>query len=172
MNKTPDFSIVITIYNLETYIGKCIESVQSQKNVSFEIICVDDCSTDNSWGIIESYARNDARIRLLKTEQNGGLATARNLGFKAAVGKYVYNIDGDDILAENALETMHEYMDNNRLDMLSFSAISFFDDDELRKFGTEDEYLRKNDYPGVWNGKKLFAELVKNDERINGNMVL
>ncbi len=166
------FSIVITIYNIEDYIGECIESIRAQNDIDFEIICVDDCSTDKSWDVLKSYAKYDERIKLFKTEKNSGLASARNIGLRASIGEYIYNIDGDDLLAENALETMYQYMSKYELDMLSFSALSFFDDDSLHKFGTEDEYIRKNEYPGVWEGKKLFAELVKNDERVNGNMVL
>lgn len=172
MESSPAFSIVITVYNIEEYIGECIESILSQSFNDFELICVDDCSSDNSYNILKQYEDTDERIHVYRLEKNVGLASARNFGIKKSCGDYIYNIDGDDKLTENALEIMYDLMKNNNLDVLSFSALSFFDDEKLKEFGDEKEYLRKNEYKGVWKGKDFFAELIKNGDRAVGNMVL
>ena len=172
MDSIVDFSIIVTVYNIEKYIAECLDSLLGQNDVSFEIICVDDYSSDESFRIVQDYSKRDKRIRLYKLDKNVGLASARNLGIRKANGRYIYNIDGDDKLANGALKVMYDYMSNNQLDVLSFSALSFFDSEELKKFGNENEYIRKNEYSGIWEGKRLFAELIKNDERASGNMVL
>lgn len=167
-----DISVVITVYNIEKYIGECLDSILSQDGVSIEIICVDDCSIDNSRNIVESYMKDDGRIKLIHTSHNGGLATARNIGIRESRGKYLYNIDGDDKLEKGALKKMFFLMERYDLDLLSFSAYSFFENEEMKRYGDEFEYIRKHEYPGIQSGQELFAKLMRNGDRVNGNMVL
>ena len=80
-------SIVVPVYNVEKYVGKCIDSLLRQTYTNLEIILVDDGSTDNSCNICEQYAIKDNRIRVYH-KQNGGLSDARNYGIKRASGKH------------------------------------------------------------------------------------
>ena len=102
-------SVIISLYNYEKYIGECLESLLGQTFQSFEIIVVDDCSTDNSIAIIKSYfSKFNGRLRLTKTKVNtGGGGEPRNLGFRFSIGKYVFFMDADDALVKTGLEEMY-----------------------------------------------------------------
>ena len=90
-------SIIIPIYNSEQYLGKCIDSVLKQTFTDFELLLINDGSTDSSGKICDEYALKDARVRVFHKE-NGGVSAARNTGIKAAKGKYVTFVDADDTL--------------------------------------------------------------------------
>lgn len=165
-------SVVITVYNVDKYIGQCLDSIISQTGVKFEIICVNDLSPDNSLAILTEYAGRDDRIRIVNRRENGGLSSARNTGIRCAKGRYLYNIDGDDMLAPGALYKMFSICEENKLDMLSFSAGAFYDDDCSEDFGSEDQYERKHRYEGIRKGYELFCEMLKNGDRATSNRVL
>lgn len=167
-----DISVIVTVYNLEKYIGECLDSIIKQTGVEFEIVCVDDASTDGSLSVLKEYEEKDSRIKVIRLSENKGLASARNAGYRYAQGEYLYNIDGDDLLMEGALLRMYTCAKENDLDLLGFAAKSFFDEEELRRFGDEKEYVRKYEYPGVYKGIELFATLMKNGDRATSNRVL
>ena len=95
-------SVIIPVYNVEKYLGECLESIIDQSLEDIEIVCVNDGSTDNSLSILESYAELDNRIKII-SQENHGLAAARNTGLKNINGDYVYFIDSDDFLELSAL---------------------------------------------------------------------
>ena len=98
MYKT-ELSIIIPVYNVEKYIRACLDSVIAQTYRDYELLLIDDGSTDKSGIICDEYARLD-NVRAFHTE-NCGVSHARNIGIVNAVGKYIYFIDGDDLLADN-----------------------------------------------------------------------
>ena len=99
-------SIVIPVYNVRDYVGKCIESVICQTYKELEIIIVNDGSTDNSLDIVRKYERKDKRIKVID-KQNGGLSDARNTGLKQATGKYIMFLDSDDFIDRDMLSVLH-----------------------------------------------------------------
>ena len=98
-------SIIVPVYNVSEYLPRCVESLLGQSGGDFEVILVDDGSTDGSGAICDSYAARDARVRCIHKE-NGGLSSARNAGLDAAVGERVLFVDGDDYLTPFALERL------------------------------------------------------------------
>ena len=106
-NCLPKVSIVIPVYNAVSYIHRCLDSVCNQTLKDIEIICVDDCSTDNSLDILYEYAQNDDRIRVIKREQNGGESTARNTGLDIAQGEFLAFVDNDDALDLDLYEKLY-----------------------------------------------------------------
>jgi len=100
------FSVVVPVYNVEKYIGFCIESLQKQTLKEIEIILVDDGSPDKSGEICDLYAAKDARIIVIH-KKNGGVSAARNDGMDIAKGEYIIFCDSDDWLPENALEKLY-----------------------------------------------------------------
>lgn len=96
-------SIIIPVYNVEKYLRICLDSVLAQTYGGYEVIMVNDGSTDDSGKICEEYAGKDARFHLI-TQENMGLASARNTGIRAAKGKYIYFIDSDDCINPSLLE--------------------------------------------------------------------
>ncbi|MDT0642281.1 glycosyltransferase family 2 protein [Zunongwangia sp. F363] len=110
-------SIIVPIYNAENYLFNCIESILGQSYQKFQIILVDDGSTDNSLSICTKFASNDGRIKVL-TKSNGGVSSARNAGLKNSTGKYILQIDADDILLDDALLELVTQAENNGSDIV------------------------------------------------------
>lgn len=110
----PIVSVITPVYNSEKYIENTINSVRNQSFSHFEMILVDDCSTDNSCQIIENIAKEDKRIRYILLEKNSGAAVARNTGIDAASGRYIAFLDSDDMWKENKLELQLNFMKKNK----------------------------------------------------------
>jgi Glycosyltransferases involved in cell wall biogenesis len=106
-------SVITPAYNASAYIAETIESVKAQSFSNWEMIIVDDCSTDNTYDIAHSYAEIDTRIRVIKHIKNSGVAAARNTALEAAIGDYIAFLDSDDIWMPNKLEKQHSYMEVN-----------------------------------------------------------
>lgn len=98
------FSIIIPIYNSEKFLSTCLDSILKQDMDSFEIICINDGSTDNSQIILEEYAKKSSRIKILQQE-NKGVSSARNAGIKQANGDYILFLDSDDYYYNNHILT-------------------------------------------------------------------
>ena len=96
------FSVIVPIYNVEQYLPFCIESVLNQSFKDFELILVNDGSTDNSLSVCKKYADKDSRI-VVVDQENKWLSGARNSGIKLAKGDYLIFIDGDDAIKQDAL---------------------------------------------------------------------
>lgn len=112
-------SIVIPVYNAEQYIERCIRSILSQSLQEFEIICVVDCSPDNSSIIIKEIASNDERVRILENEVNCGPMYSRMIGYKNAKGEYISFVDSDDTIEKTFLETLYKKAKDSNADIAS-----------------------------------------------------
>lgn len=102
----PKVSVIIPVYNVEKYLGECLDSVLGQTLRDIEVICVDDGSTDGSPAILSVYAAKDARVKIL-TQSNSGAGPARNAGLDAATGEYLFFCDPDDWCGRGMLKAMH-----------------------------------------------------------------
>ncbi len=155
-SKDPLVSVIIPVYNVEKYLEECLESVTKQTLQQIEIIFVNDGSTDSSLEIIERFARQDPRITIL-TQENFGLSVTRNNGLSLAKGKYIYFLDSDDSIKPDALETLVQKMEEDRLDILYFNTECFTEDtiyeEELRSHVAY--FVRKHSYPQVYEGEDL-----------------
>lgn len=116
-------SVIIPVYNVEKYLKQCVDSVLAQTYQNIEIILVDDGSTDSSGQICDEYSNQHKSIKSLH-EQNGGASSARNYGLKHAKGDYVYFLDSDDYLINNAIERMVVCAVNNQADLVFIEAKS------------------------------------------------
>ncbi|MBE6827715.1 MAG: glycosyltransferase family 2 protein [Ruminococcaceae bacterium] len=114
------FSIVIPVYNATKYLEDCLNSISSQSlsKELYEIVCVEDCSTDKSYDLLMELGKNIENIRIFKNEENLGQAPTRNVGLGKAVGKYVWFVDDDDIIYPNVLESIAELLLKNEPDAL------------------------------------------------------
>ena len=101
----PTFSIIVPVYNVEKYLPKCLDSLVNQTYSDIEIICINDGSPDNSLSILEEYAKNDNRIKIINQE-NQGVSVARNVGIDNATGDYIIFVDADDWIELNACEIL------------------------------------------------------------------
>lgn len=103
--KLPEISIIVPIYNVEEYLRKCIDSILSQTYTDFEVLLIDDGSTDQCGEICDVYSLKDVRVRVFH-KQNGGLTSARNYGMERARGKWIMHVDGDDWIEKDILELL------------------------------------------------------------------
>lgn len=129
---SPLFSIVVPVYNIEKYIENCILSILKQTFTDFELILVDDGSSDRSSEICDEYALQDSRIKVIHKE-NGGLVSARQAGVAVAVGEYVTGVDGDDWISIHYLERFAEVIQQYRPDVVCCGAIWAYENKEVRK---------------------------------------
>lgn len=99
-----EVSVILTVYNGEAFLSRSISSLLRQTLRDIEILCVDDCSTDGTLGVLNAYARDDERVRVIHLDHNVGLAKARNEALRHATGRYVCTLDADDWYSDDALE--------------------------------------------------------------------
>ena len=100
-------SFVVPVYNAEEFLPRCIECILNQTLSDIEIICINDCSTDNSLSILNQYEEKDNRIKVLSNPQNQGQSVARNRGIKEAIGEYIMFVDSDDYIHPQSAEIMY-----------------------------------------------------------------
>lgn len=110
-------SIIVPVYNVETYISECIESIQKQTYKKLQIILVDDGSTDRSGTLCDEYAKKDQRIEVIH-QPNGGLVTARKRGLEVAEGQYIGFVDGDDSINMNMYQSLINEMETSGADFV------------------------------------------------------
>ena len=119
-------SVVVPVYNVEKYVGKCLESILHQTMQDFEVIVVDDCSPDGSMTVVKSYADKDPRFRIVTHEVNRGLMQARKSGYSVAEGEYLMFLDSDDFLPSDAMEAMYAEALRTSADVVSGELILFY----------------------------------------------
>lgn len=162
---TPAVSVLVPAYNVERYLGDCLDSVLSQEGAEFEIVCVDDGSTDGTGRILERYEAADARIRVIRQE-NAGPAAARNRLLDEARGKWICSCDADDLLAPGALRRMLSSAQAGGLDALFFCAEAFYDSAELedRYPSFKTYYAVSRDFSVPRPGAEYFCDCVEAGE--------
>lgn len=160
-------SIIMPCYNVENYIEETIKSLLNQTFQNYEIICIDDGSTDNTLSFLRKFEKEHTCIRVI-SNSNHGQGYERNIGISKAKGKYIYYMDSDDLLAPNCLEKIYRYAEENNLDLLFFEGTSFYESKslELRFPQYKTAYTRKNAYPRVYTGEELYIHLRQNGDLI------
>lgn len=143
-------SIIIPFYNVEQYIAQCLDSVYNQDipEDEYEVICVNDASPDNSREIVKEYQKKHKNLILLEHNINKKLGAARNTGRRVANGKYIWNVDSDDMIAPNCLNEMLGTCEKNDLDVLMFRA-SYFRNGVLEERKTEFRDEKKKPSSGI-----------------------
>lgn len=112
-------SVIIPVYNAEKYLEKCLDSVINQTLKEIEIICIDDCSTDNSYSILKEYIKKDNRIVVFKNKTNHGAGYTRNVGLNFSKGEYIGFVDSDDYIDEKYYEELYNTAKKYDPDMVS-----------------------------------------------------
>lgn len=142
-------SVIVPVYNAEKYLRECVDSVLSQTFIDFELLLIDDGSTDSSGAICDEYAEHDSRVRVFHKE-NGGVSSARNLGLSNFNGSHLIFMDSDDYWYENtALEQLYKTSKSYNLDII------------------------RGEYKAVdEDGKDLFIRPIKEDKYVISNKVI
>ena len=151
----PVVSVIVPVYNVEPYVGECLASLQAQTFRDFEAVCVNDGCTDESPAVLERFADEDQRFRIVDQE-NGGLSAARNKGLDSATGTYVCFLDSDDKFAPQTLEHLVAAAEEHELDLVDFASDTFYESDAVKHIHAEERH--RDDIPGVHSGAHLLCE--------------
>lgn len=161
MKKNWKVSVIVPVYNLEKYLGKCVESLLAQTYPNMEILLVDDGSQDTSPALCDSYAQRDARVRAIHKE-NGGLVSAWKRGVEEAAGDYLSFVDGDDWVDDRMLEEMAAFLTGSQKEIVSSDYV-------IEKEGGRQTYvwqqLPAGEYIGEGLKKEVVPQLLGNEER-------
>lgn len=134
-------SIIVPVYNVESYLKECIESIINQTYKELEILLIDDGSTDGSGSICDEYKQKDNRIKTIH-QNNRGISNARNVGLKSASGKYICFVDSDDLIHPQMVELLYNSLIDNDADISICHEISFSDNDSF-VFDTYESYTKE-----------------------------
>lgn len=159
MDKIYQLSIIVPVYNVEEWLERCLDSILAQTWKDFELICVDDGSTDSSLNILHKYQKIDDRIKIIHKE-NGGLVSARKAGIIAAAGEYISYVDSDDWIEENMCQCMMEKAIETDADIITSGVKLEYQDGIITELGEVKE--------GIYAGEKLktafWTNMINTDE--------
>jgi len=162
-NNNPLLSIIIPFYNVEKFIAQCLDSVYNQDipESDYEVICVNDASPDKSRDIVLEYQKKHSNLILVEHEVNKKLGAARNTGRAVAKGKYIWNVDSDDMIQPNALNKIIRICESENLDVLIFNFDYF--SNSSQRFNTAYPFINSEILNGIDFIKKYcignFAEI-------------
>ena len=172
-------SIIVPMYNAEKFIGKTIESVLAQTYQNWEMLIMNDVSTDNSLAIVSMYAKKDERIKIVNTEKNVGVVKGRNFLIDLAIGKYIAFLDADDYWHNEKLEKQIKFMKekNASISCTEYTRVKENEEkinDVIIKEEISYNDMLKNNYLGCLTviydakkiGKRYFKELEKNEDYV------
>ena len=146
-------SVIVPVYNVESYLEECLESIIIQTYSNLEIILVNDGSTDNSGKICDLYNKKDNRIKVIHKE-NGGLSSARNEGLKIATGKYISFIDSDDfLLHKNVYSEMINIIERENSDLVHGDALKYYSDLKKESFNN---LKNRGNFIGTLDSEEFF----------------
>lgn len=143
----PKVSVIIPVYNTEKYLRKCLDSVCNQTLSDIEIICVNDCSPDNSLDILKEFSQKDSRIKVINFEENKGVSIARNTGIDSATGEFIGFVDADDFIDLDFYEKLYNKAIETDADCVKGNIFDYdekTDKSTLTAFYDQNDKIRKN----------------------------
>lgn len=158
-------SIIIPIYNASMYLSECLDSILSQDFTDFELLLIDDGSTDNSGEICDEYAEKDTRIKVFH-QKNQGVSVARNTGLDYAQGEYLMFVDADDILLPKGISKLYEHISSSGTDV-SLASTQVFVGDIVRPYHMypskkTNDVINNMNHPALW-GYLFRLSLINNN---------
>lgn len=160
------YSIIIPVYNCQDYIGRCIESIINQKYKNYEIILIDDGSSDNSGTICDEYAKDNKQIKVIH-KKNEGVSAARNDGLNQVSGKYICFLDSDDYIDKNYFDTIDKIIEkHNEVELINFGFYSEVENSKFELLSSDiinykEKYYNsqikiKKDFVNLWDNTMLY----------------
>lgn len=154
-------SVVVPVYNVERYLEECLNSILQQNFSGYEIICVEDCSTDRSGNILKKYEGLSSNIKIIWNAYNKGLSSARNIGLENAEGEYVLFVDSDDYLMQGALKRLYMTASQHKCDVVYFNKKVLYESDWKGTEPGEKKYCCAKDV--VMTGREAFVKFMNQD---------
>jgi glycosyltransferase involved in cell wall biosynthesis len=137
---TPSISVIVPVFNVERYLRRCLDSITAQTFAEFEVVLVDDGSTDGSTDICREYVARDRRFRLIQQE-NSGVSSARNTGIEHAHGVFLGFIDGDDTIAPRMLEVLHGLITEHEASMSVCSIENVYGSNVIPQYPAQETFV-------------------------------
>lgn len=162
----PKISIIVTTYNIQDYVENALQSLIKQSLQNIEIICVDDCSSDNTVNVIKKYLQKDNRITLVALNENKGVSNARNIGINKAKGEYIAFVDGDDWVDLDFYEKLYLNAIENDADVSKGRLVKLGLDFDFKS--NLNKRIRKNKY--AFNGE--FTTAIYRNEFLKNNKIV
>ncbi|MBO4277156.1 MAG: glycosyltransferase family 2 protein, partial [Clostridia bacterium] len=169
MEHVPFFSILVPVYNMSGKLDRCVSSIKAQTFVDYEVIFVDDGSTDRSYDELCAIAAGDARCKVIRHDRNRSLLCARYTGMENAAGKYIFFLDSDDCITPDALESLYAHIAKDPADIIRFGFTTYSGSYTYSPTVSEDpfgDFCRGKEAPGIWKNcissatvKKAVAEI-------------
>lgn len=167
-NKKIELSIIVPVYNIEKYIGECLESILKIRNINYEVLVINDGSLDNSQKIIDEYHKKNNRVKCF-IKENGGLSSARNYGLEKAQGEYIWFVDGDDLVVSSEFEKFFKIALDEKVDVLYGEYQTFSDEEKIKKEEVRQEERKESENfnfilnlaPAVWKNLYRREFLIK-----------
>lgn len=172
--KSLKISFILPCYNVAPYIGRCIESIEHQDipQMEYEVICVDDCSKDNTVDVIRTYQRQYANIQLICHEENRTAGGARNTGLEAAKAEYIWFVDPDDKVINNVLKKLYCQAESQDVDILAFNIRDTYENGtcveqtmfvESKEVMNGQEFFLQPHLKGLHSAESVYASLYKRE---------
>lgn len=149
-------SIIVPVFNSEKYLKDCLESIINQTYSNLEIICINDCSTDNSLKILKEYEKKDTRIKIIDKIKNEGQMKARNEAYLISTGELIANIDSDDFIEKDTIEKSVELIKKYDVDISIFDLYKIDENNNI--FGGIDEQIKQERIRSNKEGLELTLE--------------
>lgn len=118
----PGISIIVPVYNVENYLHRCVDSILAQTFTDFELLLIDDGSSDNSGAICDDYAAQDDRVKVIH-KKNGGVSSARNAGIRASEGEYIAFVDSDDYIDDELYDAVYSQCADNDITFFHYTVM-------------------------------------------------
>lgn len=161
MDTMPLVSVIMPVYNVEAFLEEAVKSIINQEYLNWELILVDDGSTDKSAEICDEFVKTDKRIRVIH-QANQGLSDARNQGIRDARGEYIIFVDSDDSLSSETLAETIQVAESLKLDCVLYEGISFAEDTRQTKAWIKRK--ERQEYAGSRDGRKVLKAMILNKE--------
>ena len=152
-------SVILPIYQVENYIEECLNSILTQTYEDIEIICINDCSMDNSITIVKEYMKKDKRVRLVNHSENRGLGGARNTGIDSANGEYILFVDSDDYIHKTMVEKLYHALKEYNADASVCGMMLFTDRDQKAETTFHYDELAIHKLYNISSDKELLTNL-------------
>ena len=154
----PLISIIVPVYNAQRFLGKCLESIIYQTYHKFEVILINDGSTDNSHQLCQEIAKKDKRFTVL-TQTNNGASSARNRGIEMAKGKWITFVDADDYVEKNYLECLCKNITDEKALIIQGLKQVNSKGDEIKKIEFEDSILTGSEIQKAFDEKEILTDV-------------
>lgn len=169
MKKDYKISVIIPVYNVEDYLTESVDSILNQTYKNYEVILIDDGSTDKSPQICDTYSEKNDKVNVIHTD-NRGLSAARNLGTEKAQGEYIFYLDSDDYIKNNVIERMVKFVEQYDVDIVCGNFMYAYPDKTVIAINEEKEYEVLDTYSAMEQlikGKKIqnfaWGKLIKKE---------